>query len=178
MLSLLLLVTMLGPSVQAPTPPDAGLWTAALEQLRGGEFGRHRGELVILDETLGTSAFHELPDSTRELALLNLLRRLNDSAAKPITGVRLPPNTRLSPNVIRKPNQQGGSLSDWKFFTQEFPQAKLVRLSLPACSEDGTRAMIYYRASGGFDDAQGAYMIFEKKQGKWVVVDYLLTWIT
>lgn len=53
-----------------------------------------------------------------------------------------------------------------------------MRLSLPAFSEDGTRAMIYYRASGGFDDAQGAYMIFEKKEGKWVVVDYLAMWIT
>lgn len=174
----LLLLMMLRPPVQAPTTADADLWTAALEQLRSGEFGQQRGELVILNETMPTAAFYDLPDSTRELALLNRLRRQNDSTVKPIAGVRLPPNTRLSPNLFRKPNQQGGSLSDWEFFSKEFPQAKLVRLSLPAFSEDGTRAIIYYTASGGFDDAQGAYMIFERKQGKWVVVDYLVMWIT
>jgi hypothetical protein len=50
--------------------------------------------------------------------------------------------------------------------------------SLPAFSEDGKKAILYYSATGGFDDSQGAYMIFEKKQVVWTVVDYLVHWIT
>ena len=80
-----------------------------------------------------------------------------------------PPRTRLI---------EANSVQNWADFSKQFPGAKLVRFSLPAFSEDGTRAIVNYSASGGFENSQGAYMIFEKKQGVWTVVDYLGNWIT
>jgi hypothetical protein len=150
-------------SAQPTATADGDLWAAAVEQLRHGEFGSDRGELVIVDETIPTAAFHELPDSTRELALVMRLRQRN-AVPKRISDIRLPPNTRLVSASAALGNQ--------------FPGATIVRLSLPAFSEDGTRAIINYVASRGFDDSRGAYVIFDKKEGKWVVVDYLAPWIT
>jgi hypothetical protein len=167
---LLFLVAALSAPAQPTGSADTDLWTAVVEQLRGGEFGQDRGELVLYNRTLPTSAFHTLPESTREISLLTLLRRRNDSTSAVITGVRLPTNTRLVSSYF-------GSVN-WQEFSEKFPAGTLLRLSLPAFSEDGARAIVVYSASGGFDNSRGAYMIFEKKEGKWIVVDYLGMWIT
>jgi hypothetical protein len=171
-------------SVQPVTATDADvdLWAAVADQLRRGEFGQDGRELAILDETIPTSQFQRPPDDApRELTLMNLLRRRNNSTAR-ITGVRLPPKTRLmSASFVRPPNAQGRSFFDemkWERFSTDLRDMRLVRLSLPAFSEDRTRAIIYYSATGGFDDSRGAYMVYEKKQGQWTVVDYLYPWIT
>jgi hypothetical protein len=137
-------------------------------QLRGGEFRQHRGELMICNQTLPASAFHTLRDSTRETSLLTLLRRRNESTSTLTTGLRLPPNTRLVTSCCEMVN--------WQECAKEFPAVKLLRLSLPAFSDDGMRAVVVYSASG-FNDARGAHMVFEKKQGIWTVVDYLGRWV-
>ena len=150
-----------------------------VEQLRM-ELGQ-RGELVIIVETMPSREFHRLQPSTRELALLNSLAQRN-SARGLISDIQLPLKTRLrATDSITKPLAKGTSFFDdvnWDSFAKEFPHGMLLRLSLPAFSEDGTKAIICYWASGGFDDSRGAYLIFEKKQGRWVVVDYLGAWIT
>jgi hypothetical protein len=61
--------------------------------------------------------------------------------------------------------------------SKQFPDGMLLQLSRPVFSEDGTRAIIYYYASGGFDNEQGAYLILEQKQGRWVAVDTFGMWI-
>ena len=166
---LLLLLASLTAPLQPMTTADAELWTAAVAQLRGSEFGQDKRELIICDRTLHTLAFRTLQDSTRETGLLTLLRRRNSTSVS-ITGVRLSPNTRLlSSDFCDLTRQQ---------FSQKPPPGRLLTLTLPAFSDDGMRAIIVYSAFGGFDDSQGAFMIFEKKNGKWIVTDYLEMWIT
>jgi hypothetical protein len=166
---LLLLVASLTAPLQPTTTADADLWTAAVAQLRGGEFRQHRGELMICNQTLPASAFHTLRESTRETGLLTLLRRRNESTSTLTTGLRLPPNTRIVSSEFCELN--------WRELSREFPGGQLLKLSLPAFSDDGTRAVVVYEASGGFGDYRGACMIFAKKQGNWTVVDYLGMWI-
>ena len=55
---------------------------------------------------------------------------------------------------------------------------RVVRLSLPAISDDGTRALVFSWTSGGFNDSSGGGYLFEKKQGMWTFVDYVASWIT
>jgi len=46
---------------------------------------------------------------------------------------------------------------------------RVVRLSLPAVSDDGTRALVFSWTSGGFSDSSGGGYVFEKTQecGPW-----------
>jgi hypothetical protein len=166
---LLILLAVLSLPAQPTTTADADIWTVAVELLLRGEFS-NRGELVIVNQTIPSSELHPLPDSPRETHLLDLLRQRNDAVRKPITGVRLPPRTRfVAPH----------SIPTWENFSKTLRAGeKVLRFSLPAYSEDGTRAILYYWATDGFDDSQGAYLVFEKKQGQWVAVDALGMWIT
>jgi hypothetical protein len=125
---------------------------------------------VIVNYTIPTAELHSLSDSPRETHLLDLLRQRNDGIRKKITGVRLPPRTRfVAPSSV--PNTEN--------FSKTFRAGeKVVRFSLPAFSEDGTKAILYYWATGGFDDSQGGYLVFEKKQEQWIAVDALGMWIT
>jgi hypothetical protein len=100
--------------------------------------------------------------------LLTLLRRRNESTSALITTVRLPPNTRLVTSCCEMVN--------WQECAKEFPAGKLLRLSLPAFSDDGMRAVVVYSASG-FHDARGAHIVFEKKEETRTVVDYLGVWV-
>jgi len=165
----LVLFATLNPQLQAAATADADLWTAAVEQVRRDLQVQHSGELLIVNQTIPTSELHTVRDSTRETHLLELLRQRNDSTRKSITGVRLPARTRLI---------EANSVQNWADMSKQFPGTKLVRFSLPAFSEDGAKVIVYYSATGGFNDSQGGYMIFEKKQGQWIVVDYLAMWIT
>jgi len=165
----LVLFATLNPQPQSAATADADLWIAAVEQVRRDLQVQHSGELLILNQTIPTSEFHIVRDSTRETHLLELLRQRNDSTRKSITGVRLPARTRLI---------EANSVQNWADMSKQFPGTKLVRFSLPAFPEDGTKAMLYYSASGGFDDSQGGYLVFEKKGGQWTAVDAFGVWIT
>lgn len=165
---LLVLSAVLSPQAQPTATADAELWTVAVEQVRrdlqvGG------GELVILNQTIPTSELHIVRDSTREPHLLDLLRQRNDSTRKSISGVRLPPGARLV---------DPSSVQNWADFSKQFSGAKLVRLSLPAFSQDGSRAILYFSATGGFNNSRGGYLVFEKKQDQWVAVGGIGMWIT
>ena len=170
MSSLLALSAVLRSQAPPSTRADADIWTAAVEHLRRGVFGSDRGELVIVNYTIPTAELHSLSGSPREAHLLDLLRRRNDATRKPISGVRLPPQTRfIAPT----------SVPNWENFSQTFRAGeKVVRFTLPAFSEDGTKAILYYWVTGGFDDSQGGYLVFEKKQEQWIAVDELGMWIT
>jgi len=37
---------------------------------------------------------------------------------------------------------------------------------------------VYVWETGGFDDSNGGGYIFERREARWVVVDYLAMWIT
>jgi len=172
---------MLLAGLGAPAQPatDADVWTALIAQLRV-ELGS-RGELVILTDTLPSREFHRLSASTRESSLLKSLTERN-AAVGVIHDVQLPPKTRLGPtDSMMRPPATGRPFFDridWAAFTKEFPSGMVLRMSLPAFSEDGTKAIIYYEATGGFDNSRGSYLIFQKQQGHWVVVDYVGNWIT
>jgi hypothetical protein len=168
----LLLMLILSPQRPPTGTTDADLWTAALEQVRRDLQVEFHGELVILNETITTAELHPRSyDDIRERRLFDLLRKRNDSARTAIAGIRLSARTRLV---------EANSVQNWDEFSKRFPGAKLVRLSLPAFSEDGAKSIIYYSATGGPDDSRGGYMVFEKeeKEDRWIVVDYLSTWIT
>lgn len=167
---LLVLTATLGPQAQTAATADANLWTAALEQLRHGLFGQDRGELVMVNETIPTAELRGPLDSPRERHLLDLLRQRNEATRKSISGVRLPPRTRfVAPSSVPKAEN----------FSETFRAGeKVLRFSLPAFSEDGSRAILYYWATGGFDDSQGGYLVFEKKQERWTITDALGMWIT
>jgi hypothetical protein len=177
----MLILCMLLAGLGAPAQPatDADVWTAVIAQLRAELGGR--GELVIVAETLPSREFPRLSASTRESRLLKSLTERN-AALGVIHDVQLPPKTRLGPpdSMMRPPATARPFFDrvDWAAFTKEFPFGMVLRMSLPAFSEDGTKAIIYYEATGGFDDRRGSYLIFEKQQGHWVVVDYVGYWIT
>ena len=57
------------------------------------------------------------------------------------------------------------SVQNWPDFSKRFVEAKLLRFSLPAFSEDDARAIVYYSATGGVQDSRGAYLVFENRQG-------------
>lgn len=168
---LVLLISLLGPPVQATSTADGDVWTATVEVLRGGLFGQLRGDLVIVNETIPTSEFHTLHDPPAgEAGLAALLRQRNDSTRTSIKGVRLPARTRfIAPR----------SVPSWENFSTTFRAGeKVLRLSLPAFSEDESRVILYYWATGGFDDSQGGYLVFEKRAEQWTLVDTFGIWIT
>lgn len=165
---LVMLFASLSLQAQPTAAEDAELWTAAVEQVQRDLQVQNQGELLILNQSLQTAELHSVrAEAIREPRLFDLLRQRNDSTRKAITGIRLPRRTRLV---------EANSVQNWN--AKRPPGEKLVRFSLPAFSEDGAKGIVYYSATGGFDDSQGGYMIFEKNHGQWIVVDYVGMWIT
>jgi hypothetical protein len=165
--ALLVLLAVGCQQAQPVATADDELWMAALEQVR--QDLQADGGLAIVNQTIPTADLHALsPDAIRrERRLVDLLRQRNESK-KAITGLRLPPRTRLV---------DANSVQNWD--ATKFPGEKLVRFSLPAIVEGATtKGIVYYSATGGFDDSRGAYIIFLKREGQWAVVDYLYSWIT
>jgi len=165
-------LVLLAVGCQQALPVDAAdgeLWTAAVEQVRRDLQVQEAGGLAIVNQTIPTADLYGVPSAPiREQRLLDLLRKRNQSTRKTITGIRLPPRTRLL---------DAHSVQNWD--ATKFPGEKLVSFSLPAILEDATtRGIVYYSATGGFDDSRGACMMFLKREGHWEVVAYLWTWIT
>src|SRR5262245_39139677 len=107
---------------------DGELWTAAVEQVRRGLPVQEAGGLAIVNQTIPTADLHGVPSAPiREQRLLDLLRERNQSTRKTITGIRLPPRTRLI---------DANSVQSWE--ATKFPGEKLVSFSLPAILEDAT----------------------------------------
>jgi hypothetical protein len=178
---LLLCILLAGLPAPAQPATDADVWTAVIAQLRSVTFGQ-RGELLIIPETLQRwPRLPPMPPSFRESALLKSLTQRN-SAPGVIRDVQLPPRTRLgATDSMSKPAASDVSFFDgvnWDSFKKEFPSGMLLRLSLPAFSDDGTRAIIYYQAAGGFDDSAGGYLILEKQPGRWAIIDGFGFWIS
>jgi len=161
---LLVPLALMNPQAQPVATADAEVWTAVIEQVLR-DVG---GVLLIVNETIPTADLHGVrSDGVREERLLDLLRQRNNSTTKVITGVRLPPRARLvNADVVQS----------WE--ANKAPGDKLVRVSLPAFSEDGTKSLVYYSATGGFDDSRGGYMIFQKREGRWIAVDFFGVWVT
>ena len=138
---------------------------------------------MIIAETLPSQGIRNLPpktqESAQESALVKSLVQRN-SAPGVIRNIQLPPGTPLVALDSITTSPAKGTLYgvNWDSFAKEFPHGVMLRLSLPAFSEDGTNAIVYYAETGGFDDSRGGYLIFEKKQGRWVLVSLLGSWIT
>lgn len=178
MVMLCLLLAGLPAFAQAPS--DSDVWTAAIALLRNTSLSG-RGELVIVAETIPAREIHRLNDSDPESDLRTALIQRNAAPAV-IRNIQLPQKTRLGLNdSMTKPPPAGRPFFDhvnWDSFRKEFPFGMVLRMSRPAFSANGTKAIIYYQATGGFNDSQGSYLIFVKQEGRWVLVASLGNWIT
>jgi hypothetical protein len=155
---------------------DVELWSVMLEQAVR-ETGR--SAYILLDKTVASAQFRNSLRSRRPGSVLfdPLLQR-NEVVAR-VTGLQLPSNVRLvDANLLLRSAREGqGVTVDFEVLKKEFPGSTLVQLSLPAFSQDGTKAVMYYWATGGFDDSWGTCYVFEKREGSWIIVDAPWSWI-
>jgi len=163
-------------SAQAPAS-DVELWSVMLEQAVR-ETGR--SAYIFLDKTVASAQFRNSLRSTRPGSVLfDPLVQRNEVVAR-ITGLQLPSNVSLvDANLLLRTAREGqGATVDFEVLKKEFPGSMLIQLSLPALSQDGTKAVMYYWATGGFDDSRGTCYVFEKREGRWIIVDAPWSWIT
>jgi hypothetical protein len=161
------------PSISAA---DVDFWLAALKQIRSEQGSR---VLALLNETLPSAEFrghlrNKLGE--RETVLVDKALARNTST------VSIPSSLQLAIELVeaKSVRKAGSSEFDIDVLGRRFGQqgGRLVRLSLPVFSDDGTRALVFSELAGGFDDFEGRAYVFERKQGEWIVVDYLYLWIT
>ena len=150
------------------------LWAAALEQVQR----ENQKPLAFIRETLPAAEFNSaLSEVTRERSLVEKLLTRNQTSLS-LPSVTFGSEVELvDATSIRKAD---GVTVDWTMVRTRFALRKmrLVRLSLPVFSDDGMRALVAVWTTGGFDDGSGGGYVFQKKQGSWIVVDYLALWIT
>jgi hypothetical protein len=172
----LLAATPISQRIQAQgvaTIADVELWTATLDQIQREKQPR---ALAVMNETLTAAEFRgRLENITSEPVLVDRLLRRNESAFRIRSNVK-PSIELVDSSTVR---QRGRAELDMQAVGARFGQRsrRLVRLSLPAYSDDGARALVFTWTAGGFDDASGGGYLFERKQGQWIVVGYLAAWI-
>jgi hypothetical protein len=130
-----------------------------------------------MNETLVAAEFRDrLSGATSEAVLIDKLLRRNDSPAQ-ISSSPKPSIELVDARTVRR---RGSTELDMGVVGARFGQQnrRLVRLSLPVFSDDGSRALVFTWTAGGFDDASGGGYLFERRRGEWIVVGYLGPWIT
>ena len=159
------------PQVTA-TEADVEVWVAAIKQIRREQ----SKDLALVNETVPAAEFYRLSDVTRERVLIDKLLLRNNSS------FLISSNVTSSIELVdaKSVRKSGRGEFDTNVISARFGQRnqRLVRLSLPVFSDDGARALVYTWAAGGFDDFRGGGYLFERKQGEWIIVDYLARWIT
>jgi hypothetical protein len=156
------------------TEADVELWVAALRQIQQEQ----RQELALLNETLPSAEFRDYLSNERrerEPVLVDEALKRNEST------VSIPSRVQLTVELVdAKSVKDVGSRFDIDIIGRRFGQQnrRLVRLSLPVFSKDGTRALVFSWTAGGFDKLEGRAYVFERRQREWIVVDYLYLWIT
>lgn len=159
---------------QTASAADVELWAAALSQIARE---KQPQALALLNETLTVVDFPErLTSGTSEPVLVNKLLQRNRSPLVISSNVK-PSVELVDAPAVRK---RGSPDLDMDAIRERFGQQRrrLVRLSLPVFSDDGSRALICTWTAGGFNDASGGGYVFERRQGQWVIVGYLAAWIT
>jgi hypothetical protein len=175
-------ITVLAPTAYAQRiqPPlaasaaDVEVWSAALEQVKR----ETQQPLAFIRETLPAAEFlGRVSKITQERVLVaKLLTRNQASLSVPL--MTLAPAMELLDLVSI---QKAGSVEvDWEIVRTRFTLRgmRLVRLSLPAFSDDGTRALVEIWTTGGFNDGRGGTWVFQKNNGSWTSVNYLRSWIS
>jgi hypothetical protein len=66
----------------------------------------------------------------------------------------------------------------WDNYHRIFGFKPLVKVSLPGLNGDKTRAFIYYSSSTDGLGGAGFYLVLEKVDGKWTVIESMLAWIS
>lgn len=66
----------------------------------------------------------------------------------------------------------------WDNYHRIFGFKPLVKVSLPGLNGDKTRAFIYYSSSTDELGGAGFYLVLEKVDGKWKVIQSMLAWIS
>jgi hypothetical protein len=150
------------PQVTA-TKADVDVWVAAIIQIRREQ----SKDLALVNETVPAAEFRDrLSGVTRERVLIDKLLLRNNSSFLISSNV-----TSSIELVDAKSVRKSGR---GEFDTNVIS----ARFGLPVFSDDGARALVYTWAAGGFDDFRGGGYLFERKQGEWIIVDYLARWIT
>ena len=148
---------------------------ATIQQLQRED---NRRPFTLVHETLPATEFTSLLERvTREHDMVAALIARNRVATLiPKAVLKLTPQTLSFASIV----QPGTRDIDWDAVRTLItaPGTRPLRLSLPAFSEDGQRALVYVWATAGFDLSSGGGYLFEKKQGSWIIVDYLAPWIT
>jgi hypothetical protein len=160
------------PQVTA-TKADVDVWVAAIIQIRREQ----SKDLALVNETVPAAEFRDrLSGVTRERVLIDKLLLRNNSS------FLISSNVTSSIELVdaKSVRKSGRGEFDTNVISARFGQRnrRLLRLSLPVFSDDGARALVYTWAAGGFDDFRGGGYLFERKQGEWIIVDYLARWIT
>lgn len=67
----------------------------------------------------------------------------------------------------------------WKLFYKKFPDAKsLIKLSKVGFRPNNNKAIVYFVFFRGCLDGGGAFILLEKKEGRWSVVKTIGLWIS
>ena len=69
-------------------------------------------------------------------------------------------------------------LGGWDNYHKTFGFKPLVKVSRPGISNDNSKAFIYYSSSTDGLGGAGFYLILEKLDGKWIVKESMLAWIS
>jgi hypothetical protein len=161
-----------------PTSADLDLWKAI--------FGQPGSKYAVLNETLPSSWIRGTPADLKERSdaelVVRMLRRNEVSVA--LSAELLAP---LNLPIVDIQSVQKATASadrarefDYDAIRTQFGQKglKVIRVSLPAFSDDGNRVALYYWWCGGFDDAGGGGQILQRQQGRWVTIAGFGVWIT
>lgn len=82
--------------------------------------------------------------------------------------------TYISPQEIEIIFKQGS----WKNYHKVFGFKPLLKISRPGLNKDSTKTFIYYSSSIDGLSGAGFYLILEKKDGKWIIKESMLAWIS
>lgn len=80
----------------------------------------------------------------------------------------------LERDELKKIFKNGG----WDNYHRTFGFIPLVKVSRPGHNGDKTRAFIYYSSSTDGLGGVGFYLVLEKVDGKWTVIESMLAWIS
>jgi len=171
-----LTLSIAAPSARQSQPPlsslDLELWKVTLQAV-SRENGR---PLALLNETLPASEIEprlrgrQDTDSPFRALVEHALSR-NDKVAR----ISSPVDPSVELVEIASVRRVGFEF-DWNAIRAR--GQRVVGLSLPVVTDDGTRALVFSWTAGGFDDSSGAGYVFEKRQEGWTLASYIVVWVT
>lgn len=141
-------------------------------------------KLLIVNETTSGSVS---PDNSLEKVVLYLEKKIRPGIPKEIIQnfrkenekphkFQIDFDTKVKYSMLERENIS--QLEDSSSVNSHSVEGGLLHLSRIGFSPDGQTALVYIGYWGGTRTGWGYYTILEKKEGKWVVTDKILAWLS